>query len=382
MPAPSIISAQTFLTNTKLGIFNGRKSLEAIDGLLTQCSALDAKTTQQRIDLMALLIEECSKWIKAKAALTDENTLKRRPPVEALLLQAQKRFAYERFTQKKERARAMGRPLLTKGLQSGYLPERVQFMTQRADLRARDAYGRDVTINPIGGSYAHEMHDIARRPVVPTTSADMRQVAAVARPGGFATFTVADYEAYKATGHSFTQAPFVHYMRKSERLNKMLVVSNGFLMHKGAKFDSGIQTNIYVMDTYGNLFFQNAQMSGRMVGFEASQFNHSSINAGNEVICAGVIVVEAGVLKSISNESGHYAPSHMNLKECLDMLVSDGLDISSTMVSILTAAPESPFGPWRADLFLSNPDACLVPVPVPRRRGEAMINGPRPLVVP
>lgn len=385
MPAPQIIDARTFLAQTKIGVFRGRKSLEKIDKLLEKCAGLDGKAQDLRIALMAALMEACQEWITKKALKSasdkgeSENTAKRRIAVEALLMQAQKRFAYERFAQKKERARRMGAVApVSKGLQSGYQPERAQFMKQRTDLRAEGKYGTGVTISPIGGSYAHEMHKLAHKGGV---------LSVPASPRDFDAFTVEDYRAYKATNESYTQQPYVHYMRKEERLGNMLTVKDGKLMYKGVLFTTTVQTHIFVMDLYGNLFFQNASASGRSVEtareskaplLEMSQFNHSSLNAGNDVICAGVIVVEAGVLKSISNESGHYAPSHLNLKECVDVLIADGLDVSQATVSILTASPDSPFGPWAMSAFLADPSACLTQ-PRSRRRAVHM-GGPPPMI--
>lgn len=351
MPAPSIMSPQIFLTSTKLGVFNSRKSLEPIDGILTNCVGLDAKPIDDRIALMVLLIEMGNKWLTSKAALVDANTAKRRAGVQQLMEQAQKRFAYERFTQKKQRSLAPGaRPVATRGMQSGYRAERQQFLTQRADLQASGAYGRGVTVAPISGSYAHEMHGFAR--AGKSMGKDF-----VTRQAEFANFTLEDYQAYKATNVPGINKTHVHFMRKSERLHNMIIVTDGLLTHKGAKLTTAARDYIYVMDTYGNLFYQNALVDGPMAGDYASQYNHSSLNAGADVICAGMIEVKEGVLKLLSNESGHYAPSYLNLVECLKMLVTDGVDLTTTEVRIYTGADT--FGPWKAEVFLANPESCL-----------------------
>jgi hypothetical protein len=362
------MDAETFKTMTRLGVFNGRKSLEAIDTLLTLCTGLDAKVVDQRIALMAMVMDECQKWLAAKRAISDANTGKRRPGVERLLDQAQKRHAYELFEKKKQKTRRLGAMApRTRTLQSGYVQERVQFTKQRADLREKGTYTPGVTITPVGGSWIHAMHDVAKKGHTETP----------APPRAFAELTLDDYDAYAAAPVNDRelvshQLRFVHYMRKEERLGNMLVVQDGLLMYRGTKFDTQTQQHMYVMDQYGNLFVKHVDSSvtGRTVGTESSQFNHSSLNAGNSVISAGIISAASGVLTAIDNCSGHYQPRYQNLHECLRYLVDDGLNISSAMIQIMTG-PNMGFGPWEAKVFLDNPESCLCDPPVTRARSGA-----------
>lgn len=112
----------------------------------------------------------------------------------------------------------------------------------------------------------------------------------------------------------------VLFFDKQERLEHMLIVVNGLLLW--ARDNSPCTTPadqpfMFAMDGYGNLF-------ARADNLGASQFNHSSFNAGREVVCAGMIAVAAGLLHFISNESGHYQPDRGALFSCVQKLRQQG----------------------------------------------------------
>jgi hypothetical protein len=58
---------------------------------------------------------------------------------------------------------------------------------------------------------------------------------------------------------------------------------------------------LYVMDGGGEIFVSIHQQRG--------VFHHSSLVSGAPVAAAGRIRVEAGLIREITNESGHYRPS-------------------------------------------------------------------------
>ncbi len=49
-------------------------------------------------------------------------------------------------------------------------------------------------------------------------------------------------------------------------------------------------------------------------------FHHSSFFSGNKVICAGMLLIEDGEIKLMTNESGHYMPRHKHLVRALEVL--------------------------------------------------------------
>ena len=77
---------------------------------------------------------------------------------------------------------------------------------------------------------------------------------------------------------------------------------------------NGHQT-AYAMDYYGNLYCRDVK-GGFTTDSDTGElkfFNHSSFNAGKNVICAGVLVIKDGLLININNMSGHYRPTKDNL---------------------------------------------------------------------
>ena len=89
---------------------------------------------------------------------------------------------------------------------------------------------------------------------------------------------------------------------------------------------------MYAMDKYGNLFASEAETRKQLAQAGFAAFNHSTFNAGKEVICAGMITIVRGKLCWINNDSGHYKPTHENLRQALLMLMSDGANMDNVVV--------------------------------------------------
>lgn len=86
------------------------------------------------------------------------------------------------------------------------------------------------------------------------------------------------------------------------------------------------------MDKYGNLMSvaDDAQFDG---GTFRSEHRHSSLNAGNNVICAGYIKIVNGEVKYIDNKSGHYKPTEKDLaKAVLTLMNEHNLDLKTTQI--------------------------------------------------
>jgi hypothetical protein len=120
--------------------------------------------------------------------------------------------------------------------------------------------------------------------------------------------------------------------------------------------------HMYALDHHGNLFTREAPKSQ---GEEF--FNHSSFNAGREVICAGMVWIREGKLTHIDNYSGHYAPTRDNLLEALRFLNEEGIDLSETRVW------------WFIDRFKSSPSYQALPllqdILVPYSEAQELRNG-------
>jgi hypothetical protein len=117
----------------------------------------------------------------------------------------------------------------------------------------------------------------------------------------------------------------------------------------------------YAIDQYGDLISgDDAPKSsiGKMLQSH-QRFNHSSLNAGKDVICAGVMKVENGRLTYIDNMSGHYKPTKRNLLNALELLRGLNVDLQRVQVACLDKPPlaNKPkiFVHHNATQFLANP---------------------------
>lgn len=127
----------------------------------------------------------------------------------------------------------------------------------------------------------------------------------------------------------------VNFVRKTDRVEKFLAWCENGLFYKqnGLPYTSSGH-EIYAMDKYGNLvtmpigvFFAK---TGRKYSDQGdAQHNHSSLNAGADVISAGEIEFRQGKIVWIDNASGHYKPSARQLQNCVQSLhLADDADLS------------------------------------------------------
>jgi len=123
-----------------------------------------------------------------------------------------------------------------------------------------------------------------------------------------------------ATSHAPLEAEYENVPKtRDEMLERLLAVKV-----------SGGHIHMYAMDSYGNLFARWVPYGSQLGGHR--WFNHSSLNSGREVTCAGMLCVTGGRLLMIDNFSGHYKPSRLNLYNCVKLLQADGVDLSETLV--------------------------------------------------
>lgn len=138
-----------------------------------------------------------------------------------------------------------------------------------------------------------------------------------------------------------SQRSEVNFVRKTDRVSKFLTWCENGLYYKqdGVPYTS-VGHELYAMDKYGNLItmpvglFYNKQ-TRVYDGTGDAQHNHSSLNAGADVISAGEIEFQNGRIVYISNESGHYKPKARQLQSCVNSLnVADEADLSQLKVNV------------------------------------------------
>jgi hypothetical protein len=196
------------------------------------------------------------------------------------------------------------------------------------------AVGRAGNLKPLAPGYSHErrMYVAGGKQENPISASVLRDTALADAPPGtsahqlITTMNDATWDGYARAGGPVAVMgnSQVLFFDKQERLEHMLVCLGGRLIR--AKNNQLFSTPanspfMYAMDGYGNLF-------ARADNLGAEQFNHSSFNAGREVICAGMIGAQQGQLSFISNESGHYQPSRADLYSCVKKLLDAGVQMA------------------------------------------------------
>jgi hypothetical protein len=82
---------------------------------------------------------------------------------------------------------------------------------------------------------------------------------------------------------------------------------------------------------------------------ENGNFYHSSYLGGEPVMCAGTMLIENGVLKGVSTDSGHYRPTQQHVVNLLQALSMWGVNLSGLDVQDHYGALQS-----KGDVFLSS----------------------------
>ena len=84
----------------------------------------------------------------------------------------------------------------------------------------------------------------------------------------------------------------------------------------------------------------NIHIASHIVG----NYHHSSLLGGSKVACAGEIEVVAGVVRWLSNKSGHYFPNPDHLIQVLHQLQKKGIPLTFplTVISATGAKTEFP----------------------------------------
>jgi hypothetical protein len=104
--------------------------------------------------------------------------------------------------------------------------------------------------------------------------------------------------------------PYVTYYNDTQRQTlKLIVKGNKIFNARGRLFDtsggslshSGVPAAIFTMDDSGTIYASNVNV--------VFLFHHSTIAGGQPVAAAGELMVEDGIIKTVTNCSGHYRPN-------------------------------------------------------------------------
>ena len=303
MPPP-LPSRDTFREKTKHpSTFSMRGKIGSIDEALREWEKGHSLETAIKV------YRECSSWLYAKAAKVSDTTATRRTEISDVRWKSVMWIAH--FDPKMAAA------------------------FQEFD---RHKHGRGVhpEAKKMGGVYAYERQGYldSKKTSAPSATILDGKAQELGGEGKLPSkfpdqFSQLTEDQFKWLDKKIKESHEVWYMKKLERLKYMLWVREGDLVD----FDgnpaqtSGSAGWPYAMDRYGSLFTVNHATPHKQV-------NHSTLNAGKEVICAGMIKVEAGNLRIISNNSGHYKPAQKELYNAVQALVTDGLNLALAKVEL------------------------------------------------
>lgn len=134
----------------------------------------------------------------------------------------------------------------------------------------------------------------------------------------------------------------VAYLTGQGRRRFLLTVKKGLWYQNGKIFDTadaqsahkgGEGKVILVMTSKGEVFASKFQERGR--------FHHSSFLSGADVAFAGEAKFTNGRMTFISNLSGHYRPANEIVRQFLDILEFNQIDISSIIPSFVGPNPST-----------------------------------------
>ncbi len=338
------------------GKFKSRGRLVQIDLALQSWEEGMNGKRDDKIQLLWLVAKECRRWLKLKAGKTSTNSLRRQQVVRELLAQVMDLFRriapdYMRALNKFETGKAHFNPHVGyQSLSGPYSFERSGY------LRSGKQYAPSGTL--LGDAYNDSSN---------TYKAQFGNKK-------FSDFTEADYD--KLDNLMGANNP-VLYLHKLERL-KLMAIPNGELFYNFRddlfsmdEWDVGFRRGAidydkgggwpYAVDRYGNLF--TIKISG------SEQINHSTLNAGNMIICAGMLKLWQGEMLMISNNSGHYKPPRRQLHKLLVMYHEMGVRLSHTHAQVWEPARDGngmEIFIYNAEEFAThdegNPPALIAPI--------------------
>jgi len=295
----------------------------------------------ERAAYLYQVIKNCNTWQRLKAGKTSGNTSNRRRVIVSLYNEAQLELRQYPLIAKTldQYARKKGAgPKRSTGLKDVYAHEGKAYKNLKAQGQFVDPG------QPRFAPSATLMNSKSDDTRVQNTTFGMGK-----------TFTNLTYEEFIELDRLLASQYQVLYMSKMQRLSHMVAIEDGkfYRAIDGSEIDMpgntvesdlGVAqgagkseeehrkaTRIYACDRYGNLFFVKNDMKDK--NQQSVQLNHSTLLAGNEVLCAGTLSIKKGTLFGITNLSGHYQPDTNALTTMLrDWQQNDEVDFTRVLI--------------------------------------------------
>jgi hypothetical protein len=311
-----------FMSNTTPGgLFTpGRgKELTAIDQALRSWEK--APLAARRITALQAILLACKHWMDSKEDKRSGNLAGRRPHVIALLDLAYAHLQYE---------------VAVQGVDPFYQKQAASFEQRKLTTQIQGAG----PVKPLHGGYGLErkMYVAGGKQADPGSASWLH-----GRGADLDKLSLTQFEALITKDAKYNHS-IVKFFDKGDRISKLIVIENGLLWdgpnHHFDTTDGGFAEQYpYAMDKYGNLLSALDTVVKQETG---RNFNHSTFNAGKEVICAGMIGAKNGRLVSIDNTSGHYKPTKDNLWRAVAILGTAGVDLTGVTCQVLVPNPKKP----------------------------------------
>lgn len=331
---------------TKKGVgsrFKGAGRTAPIGAALKAYEESGARNEAQaeRAAYLYQVIKNCNTWQQLKAGKTSGNTSGRRRVIVGLYNEAQLELrqypliakALDQYARKKGAG-----PKRSTGLKDVYAHEGKAYKNLKAQGQFVDPG------QPRFAPSATLMNSKSDDPRVQNTTFGMGK-----------TFTNLSFEEFMELDRLLASQYQVLYMSKMQRVSHMVAIEDGkfYRAIDGTEIDMpgdtvesdlGVaqdkdkgeeahrkDTHIYACDRYGNLFFVKNDLKDK--NQQSVQLNHSTLLAGNEVLCAGTISIKKGTLFGITNLSGHYQPDTNALTTMLrEWQQNDEVDFTRVLI--------------------------------------------------
>jgi hypothetical protein len=111
------------------------------------------------------------------------------------------------------------------------------------------------------------------------------------------------------------------------------------------------------------------------------RFHHTSFLAGGNVTCAGMIVIQQGIVTAVNNNSGHYRPTKDHLRLFVRWLADQNYIAKNAVIQVCGDKP------WSGTLDKFLPQAgcqwiCRGPQPIGGHRAQGRVPGGQPRAWP
>ena len=305
-----------------------RKSLVYIDNRLdyfhTHSSADNVNNLSHLLDISTYIRAYMTSKRDKFNAGASKNLANRWGVVQELHKEVFARIQYESFMMRK----ATGAKAAAASMAGPYNLERQQFEALKQQP-------------PVKKSFFSSSKPVNTNPYSMTTA---KNHAAQTDPDlDFAAMTLFDFTNMMDAASPNVNLPSVYYVRTAERIDKYLVVCINKLWYQNAVLVKGFY--MYALDKYGNLLVGPVTSGGKYADkskraiLDGIRYNHSSLAAGADVICAGEMDFTNGKITEINNYSGHYAPSMQRLHDAVVCLIDEHeADLTNCLVKIMDSS--------------------------------------------